>query len=98
MVQVQLSCGSLRIQRYRTVGTGNETSISEYMMSQDAESSPAKSAAPAGISDHATIKVFTSSGYRVVHEGDNGFVCVAKRGFTGVSALYAPSGPHSDCV
>jgi hypothetical protein len=57
--------------------------ISEYMMPQDAEISLAKSAAPAGISDHATIKVFTSSGYRVVHEGDNGFVCVVMRGFTG---------------
>lgn len=57
--------------------------LGEYMMSQDAEVSLAKSAAPASISDHATIKVFTSSGYRVVHEGDNGFVCMVMRGFTG---------------
>ena len=57
--------------------------LSEYLMSQNAEISLAKSAAPANISDHATIKVFTSSGYRVVHEGDNGFVCIVMRGFTG---------------
>lgn len=57
--------------------------LSEYMMAQDAEVALAKSAAPADISDHATIKVFTSSGYRVVHQGDNGFVCIVMRGFTG---------------
>jgi hypothetical protein len=57
--------------------------LSEYLMQQDVEISLAKSAAPASISDHATVKVFTSSGYRVVHEGDNGFVCIVMRGFTG---------------
>lgn len=57
--------------------------LSDYMMPQDVEVSLAKSAAPASISEHATIKVFTSSGFRVVHEGDNGFVCIVMRGFTG---------------
>src|SRR6266702_5283619 len=57
--------------------------LSEYLMSQDDEVALAKSAAPQTISDHATIRVFTLSGYQIVHEGDNGFVCMVMRGFTG---------------
>lgn len=57
--------------------------LSAYMMARDAEISLAKSAAPASISDHATIKVLTNSGFEVAHEGDNGFVCFVMRGFTG---------------
>jgi hypothetical protein len=63
--------------------------LSQYAMPQDAEVSLARSAAPANISDHATIKVFTPAGYRVVHEGDNGFVCIVMRGFTG-APTYTP--------
>jgi hypothetical protein len=63
--------------------------LSEYVMAQDAEVSLARSAAPASISDRATIKVFTSVGYRTVHEGDNGFVCLVMRGFTG-APTYTP--------
>jgi hypothetical protein len=57
--------------------------LSEYMMPQADEVALAKSAAPQNISDHATIRVFTTSGYQTVHEGDNGFVCMVMRGFTG---------------
>lgn len=57
--------------------------MSEYMMQQDDEIALAKSAAPAEISDRATIEVLTSTGFRVVHPGDNGFVCMVMRGFTG---------------
>src|SRR5436305_1947032 len=57
--------------------------ISEYMMPRATEISLAKSAAPASISDHATVKVFTTSGYEVAHEGNNGWVCFVMRGFTG---------------
>jgi hypothetical protein len=57
--------------------------LSEYMMPQEAEVALAKSAAPQNISDRATIKVLTASGYQAVHEGDNGFVCMVMRGFTG---------------
>lgn len=57
--------------------------LSEYMMPQDAEVALAKSAAPQNISDRATIKVLTATGYQVVHQGDNGFVCMVMRGFTG---------------
>ncbi len=55
--------------------------VSEYLMPQDAEIALAKSAAPDNISGKATIKVLTASGFRVVHEGDNGFVCLVMRGF-----------------
>lgn len=57
--------------------------MSEYMMQQDDEIALAKSAAPAEISDRATIEVLTSTGFRVVHTGENGFVCMVMRGFTG---------------
>ena len=57
--------------------------LSEYMMPRDAEIALAKSAAPDYVSDHATIKVFTTSGFQTAHEGDNGFVCIVMRGFTG---------------
>jgi hypothetical protein len=63
--------------------------LSEYMMSRDAEIALAKSAAPDYVSDHATIKVFTASGFQTVHEGDNGFVCMVMRGFTG-APTYTP--------
>src|SRR5260370_12163151 len=57
--------------------------VSEYMMAGDAEIALAKSAAPQNISDRATIEVFTPSGYQVAHQGDNGFVCMVRGGFTG---------------
>ena len=57
--------------------------LSEYMMARDAEIALAKSAAPDYVSDHATIKIFTASGFQTAHEGDNGFVCMVMRGFTG---------------
>ena len=57
--------------------------LSEYMMARDAEIALARSAAPDNISGHATIKVLTPSGFQTVHDGDNGFVCMVMRGFTG---------------
>src|SRR5436309_8909089 len=39
--------------------------LSEYMMPPDAGTALARSAAPANISDRATIKVLTKSGYQV---------------------------------
>ncbi len=54
--------------------------LSEYLMPRDAEIALAKSAAPESISDKATIKVLVPSGFQVVHEGDNGFVCMVMRG------------------
>ncbi len=63
--------------------------FSEYAMSREAEIALAKSAAPANISDHATIKALTSNGYQVVHEGDNGFVCAVLRGWS--APTYTPA-------
>src|SRR5262245_24803774 len=57
-------------------------SLSEYLMPRDAEMTLARSAAPATISDRATIKVLTPAGYQVAHDGDNGFVCVVMRGWS----------------
>jgi hypothetical protein len=63
--------------------------IEDYLMPQASEIALAKSAAPANISDHATIKVLTTSGFKVVHQGDNGFVCVVMRGFS--APTYTPA-------
>jgi hypothetical protein len=63
--------------------------LAEYMMPRDAEVALAKSAAPANISGHATIKVLTTSGYEVVHQGDNGFVCLVMRGWS--APTYTPA-------
>jgi hypothetical protein len=52
------------------------------MMPQDAEMVLARSAAPASISDRATIKVLGASGFTVAHQGDNGNVCMVMRGFS----------------
>jgi hypothetical protein len=69
--------------------------LSEYMMQRDAEVALAKSAAPASISDRATIKVLTNAGYQVVREGDNGFVCMVMRGWA--APTYTPA-PFRDLV
>ena len=63
--------------------------MSEYLMEQQAEVALAKSAAPSNISEGATIKVLTSSGYKVVHEGNNGFVCMVMRGWS--APTYTPT-------
>ncbi|HEY4050325.1 MAG TPA: hypothetical protein VGM27_25965 [Acidobacteriaceae bacterium] len=63
---------------------------SEYMMPEHAEAALAKSAAPQNISDYATIRVLTPSGYKVVRRSDNDFVCMVMRGFTG-ARTFAPA-------
>jgi hypothetical protein len=64
--------------------------FSEYTMTQEDEVALAKSAAPEGISAHATIKVLTASGYKVVAEGGNGFVCIVMRGWGAPTFTPAP--------
>ena len=63
--------------------------LSEYMMPQDAEIALARSAAPANVSDHATIKVLNESGFEVAIEGDNGFVCMVMRAWS--APTYTPA-------
>lgn len=62
--------------------------LSDYLMPQEEEIALARSAAPANISGHATIEVLTESGYQVVSEGDNGFVCLVMRGWS--APTYTP--------
>jgi hypothetical protein len=57
--------------------------LSEYMMESEAEIALAKSAAPDRISERATVKILTASGYKVAAQGDNGFVCMVLRGWSG---------------
>jgi hypothetical protein len=63
--------------------------IQDYLMPQASEIALAKSAAPPNISEGATIKVLTTSGFKVVHQGDNGFVCMVMRGFS--APTYTPA-------
>src|SRR5437773_8749101 len=63
--------------------------LSEYLMPQDTEIALARSAAPASVSDRATIKVLTKSGYEVAHQGENGSVCLVMRGFS--APTYTPA-------
>ena len=63
--------------------------LSKYMMPQDAEIALARSAAPANVSDRATIKVLNESGYEVAIEGDNGFVCMVMRAWS--APTYTPA-------
>jgi len=63
--------------------------ISKYLMPKDAEIALARSAAPASISDRATVKVLTKSGFEVAQQGDNGSVCIVMRGFS--APTYTPA-------
>ena len=69
--------------------------LSEYLMPRDAEIALARSAAPANISERATIKVLTASGFEVAGKGDNGFVCLVMRGWS--APTYTPA-PFRDLV
>ena len=80
---VVLNGGPLRAQDHKYPPIG------EYLMAADAETALAKSAAPPNVSDGATIKLLTSSGYKVAHEGTNGFVCIVMRGFA--APTYTPA-------
>lgn len=63
---------------------GNQTMppLSQYLMNPKAEIAFARSAAPASISNHATIMILTSRGYTVAEKGSNGFTCLVERGWT----------------
>ena len=62
--------------------------IEQYLMHQADEIVLAKTAAPTNISDRATIKVLTKSGYEVAQQGDNSSVCMVMRGFS--APTYSP--------
>ena len=53
--------------------------LSEYLMPKDAEIALARSAAPASISDDATVMVLERHGYTTAVRGTNGFLCYVER-------------------
>ncbi|HKH92549.1 MAG TPA: hypothetical protein VKA54_12135 [Gemmatimonadaceae bacterium] len=69
--------------------------IERYLMPRDAEIALARTAAPANISDRATIKILTRAGFTVARQGENGNVCMVMRGFS--APTYTPA-PFRDLV
>jgi hypothetical protein len=63
--------------------------LSQYLMTPEAETALARSAAPEGVSAHASIKILTASGYKIAAQGDNGFVCLVMRGWS--APTYTPA-------
>ena len=63
--------------------------LDQYLMPRAAEMALAATAAPAAISDHATIKILTRAGFEVARQGDNGAVCMVMRGFS--APTYTPA-------
>ena len=57
--------------------------VTPYLMDRDAEIALARSAAPNGLGERATIWVLTPRGYEVAAEGSNGFACFVGRGWSG---------------
>src|SRR5260370_16736103 len=53
--------------------------ISEYMMTPGAENALARSASPESVAPHATVKILTTSGYKVAAQGDTGFIYLVMR-------------------
>ena len=62
--------------------------LQAYLMQRDTEIAMAETAAPPNIVAGATIKILTRSGYQVVREGQNGFVCEVMRGWS--APTYSP--------
>jgi hypothetical protein len=60
-------------------------SVSQYLMSPKAEIALARGAAPASISDHATVMTLTAHGYTVAVKGENGFTCLVERGWSSLN-------------
>lgn len=63
--------------------------IEQYLMPQAEEVALAKTAAPANVSERATIKVLTNTGFEVAQPGGNGSVCMVMRGFS--APTYSPA-------
>jgi hypothetical protein len=56
--------------------------LDQYLIAdRDAEIALAKSAAPAALSNDATVLVLEKDGYHTAIEGKNGFTCVVERGW-----------------
>ncbi len=75
--------------------SANYPPVERYLMPRDAEIALARTAAPASVTDRATVKVLTTSGFVVAQRGDNGNVCMVMRGFS--APTYTPP-PFRDLV
>ncbi len=53
--------------------------VAQYLMPRGSEIALARSAAPAAISDEATILTLDSQGYQTAVRGSNGFTCLVER-------------------
>jgi len=74
--------------------------LDEYLMPRDAEIALARSAAPASISDDATVMVLERQGYTTAAQGRNGFVCLVERSWaqqTGTAEFWNPKMVSPNC-
>lgn len=65
--------------------TARYPSLQAYMMDRGAEIALARSAAPLNVSQKATIRILTTSGYQTAVNGSDGFVCEVMRGWAAPS-------------
>ena len=75
--------------------------IDQYLMDRDAEITLARSAAPAAISDNATVLVLGRHEYEVAVPGKNGFVCMVERGWVATldwPEMWNPRIRAADCL
>jgi hypothetical protein len=75
--------------------------LDDYLMERDAEIALAKSAAPAPISNDATVMVLTKKGYETAVQGKNGFVCIVERMWTAPFSepeFWNPKGRGPECL
>jgi hypothetical protein len=80
MVIAILSIGGGAAAEVPETGTA---AFSDFLLNEALEIAYAKSAAPAAISDAATIMVLRANGYETAIEGTNGMVCYVVRSFGG---------------
>lgn len=68
-------------------GRAEMASIEQYLIAdRNAEVALARSAAPAAISDNASVLVLTRRGYEIAMTGHNGFVCLVDRAWQSMVA------------
>ncbi|MBV8148026.1 MAG: hypothetical protein JO092_02910 [Candidatus Eremiobacteraeota bacterium] len=60
-------------------GKSTMPTVSQYLKSPNAEIALARTAAPASISNDATVMILTAHGYTVAVKGRNGFTCLVDR-------------------
>jgi hypothetical protein len=75
-------CSALLLAAAGNASGQTTPSVSQYLMNPAAEIALARSAAPASISNHATIMTLTARGYSDSMKGDNGFTCLVEWGWT----------------